>query len=127
MAQDQVIWLRGADRATVLVAPTGGTVGKSSYACASMSWYYPLVAEKDKPEEPDRSNPSVIRPLGGVKVGAKAGLPATVTVRLIQSSPYADPKLVEEARKFERELKAQGLEEPIDPDREAPLILPVEK
>lgn len=109
------------------MAPTGGTADKSSYACVSMSWYSSGVAEKDKPEEPDKPNPSVIRPVGGVKMGAKAGLTATVTVRLIQSSPYADPKLVEEARKFERELKEQGLEEPIDPDREAPLILPVEK
>jgi hypothetical protein len=91
------------------------------------------MAEKDKPQEPEkaREKPAsgVIRPLEGVKMGAKASLTAkaTVVVRLIQSSPDADPKLVEEARKFERELKAQGVEDPIDPDREAPLILPVEK
>ena len=48
-------------------------------------------------------------------------------MRLIQHSPDADPKLVEEVRKFERELKEQGSEDSIDPDREAPLILPVEK
>src|SRR5271166_5301846 len=51
--------------------------------------------------------------LGDAKMGAKARLTAkakaTVVVRLIQSSPDADPKLVEEARKFERELKAQGV------------------
>jgi hypothetical protein len=60
-------------------------------------------------------------------MGPSVSLTGTLTVRLIQSSPDADPKLVEEARKFERELKEQGVEDPIDPDREAPLILPVEK
>jgi len=91
------------------------------------------MAEKDKAQKPekapDKPASGVIRPLKGVKMGVKAGLTAkaTVVVRLIQSSPDADPKLVEEARKFERELKAQGVEDHIDPDREAPLILPVEK
>jgi hypothetical protein len=79
---------------------------------------------EDKPDEPNKA------PGKPVLLSGKATVRATssgqLRVRLIQSSPDADPKLVEEARKFERELKEQGSEDPIV-YREAPLILPVEK
>jgi hypothetical protein len=47
----------------------------------------------DKPEEAT-DKPSMIRPMQGVRMVAKSGLTAQLRVRLIQSSPYADPKLV---------------------------------
>jgi hypothetical protein len=88
------------------------------------------MPKKDRAEElgKDKDIPPSDTPrhFGGKAVPQFKGSGA-LTVREIQSSPYADPKLVEEARKFERQLKEQGLEDPIDPDREAPLILPVEK
>jgi hypothetical protein len=81
--------------------------------------------KSDKADEAKKAPAELLHP--SVKIGGKVGVTAQVRVRLIQHSPDADPKLVEEVRKFERELKDQGSEDSIDPDREAPLILPVEK
>ena len=47
-----------------------------------------------------------------------------VNVRLIQSSPAADPKLVEIARKFAREFKAKYGDVHVTRVPEAPLVLP---
>jgi hypothetical protein len=60
-----------------------------------------------------------------IHAAAKVGASAHVGVRLIQHSPAADPKLVEEARRFARELKEKEgpKEDPINPNPEAPLIV----
>ena len=81
----------------------------------------------DKAEQPDKPPGKSVEGTVRIQPGMTATANAQVRVRLIQHSPDADPKLVEEVRKFERELKEQGSEDSIDPDREAPLILPVEK
>jgi hypothetical protein len=62
---------------------------------------------------------------GNIHAAAKVGSSAHVRVRLIQHSPAADPKLVEEARQFARELKEKEgpKEDPINPIPEAPLIV----
>ena len=84
----------------------------------------------DKQEQPLKPPAKPVE--GGVhrvRAAAAATSSADVRVRLIQQSPTANPKLVEEARKFAREVKEkQGdAEERIDYIPEAPLIVPVQE
>jgi hypothetical protein len=75
--------------------------------------------ESDKPAE------TPVEGIVNIHAAAKVGSSAHVRVRLIQHSPAADPKLVEEARQFARELKEKEgpKEDPINPIPEAPLIV----
>jgi hypothetical protein len=64
-----------------------------------------------------------------ISPAATATSSAEVRVRLIQHSPAADPKLVEEALEFARELKQEIVhnKDAVNLSPEAPLILPVQK
>ena len=75
--------------------------------------------ESDKPAE------TPVEGIVNIHAAAKVGSSAHVRVRLIQHSPAADPKLVEEARQFARELKEKEgpKEDPVNPIPEAPLIV----
>ena len=75
--------------------------------------------ESDKPAE------TPVEGIVNIHAAAKVGSSAHVRVRMIQHSPAADPKLVEEARRFARELKEKEgpKEDPINPNPEAPLIV----
>ncbi len=80
-------------------------------------------------QQPDKPAEKPVYGVVNIQAAAKVSSSAQVRVRLIQHSPAADPKLVEEVRKFERELKEKESqkEDPINPSPEAPLILPVQK
>jgi hypothetical protein len=101
--------------------------GKDAYASKLC---YALAMPEDKPDEdPGQPAPRIIYRPATVQISAESGVTANVRVRLIQSSPDADPKLVEVARQMAQELKEkQGdVEEHIDYIPEAPLVLPDHK
>lgn len=83
----------------------------------------------DNPENDQQSDKPPGEPVEGtvdIRLAGKATARAQIRVRLIQHSPDADPELVEEVRKFERELKEKGSQNE-DSNLEAPLVLLVDK
>jgi hypothetical protein len=79
---------------------------------------------------PDQPEKKVVRLAGAAKATSRSS--GTLRVRLIQHSPLADLKLVEEVRQFERELKEKEshkgvTEAPVDSSLDDPLILLVDK
>jgi hypothetical protein len=79
---------------------------------------------KDRAGDPEKAG-KIHRPT----VRAVSRSSGQVNVRLIQSSPDANPKLVEVARQLAREFKEKHgeVEEHLDHIPEAPLVLPDQK
>ena len=83
----------------------------------------------DPQNENERDKSAVVR----ISLSATSTSSAEVHPRLIQQSPFANPELVEAARKFAEEVKQKegdaeysvGLDQEPLPD--APLIVPVDK
>jgi hypothetical protein len=84
----------------------------------------PANPENDKPTDKPPGKP--VEGILRISAGATSTSSAHVRVRLIQNSPDADPEMVEEVRKFERELKEKESQNK-DSNLEAPLVLLVEK
>jgi hypothetical protein len=96
-------------------------------ACKRTLFY--ALEMPDNPENDQQSGKPPGEPVEGtvdIRLAGKATARAQIRVRLIQHSPDADPELVEEVRKFERELKEKGSQNE-DSNLEAPLVLLVDK